>query len=386
MVSRIGSGISAILRDYNLAYIMISTHPTWIEIDRSAISNNCAQILRDVQTPLMAVVKGDAYGHGTVQVSEAAIKGGATWLGVARFNEARELRRNGIRVPILVLGMITPEEVDEAILSNVTLTLHSVETLRLFSARAHAAGKEIRVHLKIDTGMGRLGVFAEEIVSFAQQVRMAGGIHIDGMYSHLSAAEDQNPNNDSQCQRFDRAVHAMEEYGLRPRWVHLANSAAAFFLPHSRYDMVRVGNVVLGLRIRADQPLPACYRPALTWKARLASCRRLPAGWTVGYGASYVTEHEEFIGVIPVGYGDGLRRVPGNQVIIDGMKCPVVGRLCLDQMMVRLPRFYPMGEEVVIIGQQGDSSIGVHDLASLYKTSQVDVTTLIHQRVPRIYM
>lgn len=365
---------------------MISTHPTWIEIDLSAIYSNCRQILRDTNTPLMAIVKGDAYGHGAVEVSRAAIKGGAGWLGVARFREARTLRDRGISNPILVLGMVTPEEVDEAIAGDVTLTLHSLETLYLFSARARAAGKSLRVHLKVDTGMGRLGVFAEEIVSFTHQVQLAGGIHIDGLYSHLATAEDQNPNNEIQCQRFDVAVRAMEECTLRPKWVHLANSAVAFFLPSSRYDMTRIGNVVLGLRIRLDQPLADPYRPALTWKARLASSRRLPAGWTVGYGASYVTPHEEFIGVIPVGYGDGLRRVPGNQVIIDGMKCPVVGRLCLDQMMVRLPRIHPMGEEVVIVGQQGESSIWVHDLAALYQTSQVDVTTLIHPRVPRIYV
>jgi alanine racemase len=234
--------------------------------------------------------------------------------------------------------------------------------------------------------MGRLGIFANDLIAFARQVKAVGGIYIDGLYSHLATAEDEHPNNGIQCKRFDLAVRAMEECGLRPRWVHLANSAAAFFLPHSRYDLVRVGNVVLGLRIRIDKSLPDGYQPALTWKAQLASCRRLPAGWTVGYGASYIPSGEEFIGVIPVGYGDGLRRVPGNQVIIEGMKCPVVGRLCLDQMMVRLPRPYPMEEEVLIVGQQGESSIWVHDLAALYKTSQVDVTTLIHQRVPRIYV
>jgi len=138
----------------------------------------------------------------------------------------------------------------------------------------------------------------------------------------------------------------------------------------------------------ADEP--DYYQPALTWKARLASCRLLPADWNVGYGQAYTTPRAELIGVIPVGYGDGLRRdlhrkFPGNQIIIDGQKCPVVGRLCLDQMMVRLPRPYPMGEEVVIIGQQREASIWVHDLAALYQTSQVDVTTLIHSRVPRIY-
>lgn len=365
---------------------MAQTYPTWIEIDLLAISSNCSQILRDTGTPLMAIVKGDAYGHGAVEVSRAAIEGGASWLGVARFGEARALRQNGIRAPILVLGMVTPDEVDEAIVSNVTLTLHSLETLQLFSTRARAARQAVHVHLKVDTGMGRLGVFAEEIVSFTRQAQAAGGIYIDGMYSHLATAEDQNPINENQCQRFDLAVRAMEESGLRPRWAHLANSAAAFSLPRSRYDMIRVGNVVLGLRIRIDQPLPNSYRPVLIWKAQLASCRLLPAGWTIGYGGSYITPHEELIGIIPVGYGDGLRRLPGNQIIIDGIKCPVVGRLCLDQLMVRLPRPYRMGEEVVIIGQQGDSSLWVHDLANLYQTSQVDFTTLIHRRVPRIYV
>jgi alanine racemase len=365
---------------------MTTTYPTWIEIDLSAITNNCARIIHETGTPLMAIVKADAYGHGAVEVSRAAVAGGASWLGVARFCEARTLRQNGIHAPILVLGMVTPDEVDEALVSDVTLTLHSMETLQLFSARARTAHKAVLAHLKVDTGMGRLGVLAEEVVRFARQAQAAGGIHIDGMYSHLLAAEDQHPLNEIQHQRFDLAVHAMEESGLRPRWVHLANSAAAFYQPQSRYDLVRVGNVVLGLRIRIDQPLPDGYQPALTWKAQLASCRLLPADWTVGYGADYITQGKEIIGVVPVGYGDGLRRFPGNHVLIGGIKCPAVGRLCLDQSMVRLPRHYPMGEEVVIIGKQGDSSLWVHDLASLYQISQVDFTSLIHSRVPRVYI
>lgn len=365
---------------------MTPTHPTWIEINLSAVASNCAHIIHDTGTPLMAIVKGDAYGHGAVEVSRATIEGGASWLGVARFGEARVLRKNGIRAPILVLGMVTPDEVDEAIVNDVALTLHSSETLELFSARARAAGQSVSAHLKVDSGMGRLGIFAEEIISFTRQAQAAGGIHIDGIYSHLATAEDYDAFAETQCQRFDRAVRALDEAGLRPHWVHLANSAAAFYLPRSRYDMVRVGNVVLGLRIRVDQPLPNYYQPALTWKAQLASCRLLPAGWNVGYGADYITSHEELIGVIPVGYGDGLRRLSGSQIIIDGIKCPVVGRVCLDQLMVRLPRPYPMGEEVVIIGQQGNASQWVHDLAVLYGISQADFTTLIHSRVPRVYV
>ncbi len=365
---------------------MNTAHPTWIEIDLSAITGNCTHIVRETGSALMAVVKGDAYGHGAVEVARAAIAGGARWLGVARYGEARALRRNGIQHPILVLGMVTGEEVDEAIAKDVTLTLHSAETLNLFEARARSAGRPALAHVEVDTGMGRTGVFAEELVSFMRRIQTAGNIVIDGLYSHLAAAEEPHPLNELQINRFQTAVDALQASGLRPRWVHLANSAAAFYLPKSRYDMVRVGNVVLGLRIRVDRPLPEHYCPALTWKARLASCRRLPAGWGVGYGQTYVTSAEEFIGVVPVGYGDGIRRVPGNQVIIGGEKCPVVGRLCLDQLMIRLSRSYPLGEEVVIVGRQGASSIWVHDLASLYQTSQVDFTTLIHPRVPRIYI
>ena len=360
--------------------------PTWLEIDLSAIADNCAHIIHDTGTPLMAIVKGDAYGHGAVQVARAAMTGGAEWLGVARFCEARSLRQHGIQAPILVLGMVVDEEVDEAIASNVTLTLHSPESLALYSARAHAMGKPVRVHLKVDTGMGRLGVFPDELLHFARQAQISGKISVDGLYSHLAAAEETLAANDIQLARFQMAVSSLQENGLRPRWVHLANSAAAFYLPQTRYDMMRVGNVLLGLRIRIDRPLPEHYRPALSWKAKLASCRRLPAGWGVGYGQTYTTSNPEWIGVVPAGYGDGLRRTPGNQVIIGGQKCPVVGLVCLDQLMVRLPHAYPMGEEVVIVGQQGNQAIRVHELAALYQTTQVDFTTLIHERVPRIYV
>ncbi len=358
------------------------TPPTWIELDLKAAARNCAEIIRDTGTALMAVVKGDAYGHGAVQVGQAALAGGASWLGVARFGEARVLREAGIRAPILVLGMATAEEVDEAIAADVTLTLHSLPALELFAARARAAGKVLAVHLKVDTGLGRLGVFAEEAVPFAREAALAG-LHLDGMFSHLAAAEQTHPLNDLQLRRFRLAVQAMEQAALRPRWVHLANSAAAFHLPEARHDLVRCANVVLGIRIRIDQPLDPKYRPVLAWKARLASCRVLPPGWGVGYGQTYVTTREELVGVVPVGYGDGLRRVPGNQVLIGGARCPVLGRLCLDQLMVRLPRPFPEGEEVVIIGAQGGEALGFHDLAALYGTTQVDIATHLHPRVPR---
>lgn len=365
---------------------MKTPHPTWIEVDLSAVTRNCARIIQDTSTPLMSIVKGNAYGHGAVEVGKAAVRGGASWLGVARYCEARALREAGIEVPVLVLGMVTPEEVDEAIQQRVTPTLHDPFTLELFSARARAAGRTLNVHLKVETGLGRVGVFPGDVVAFARKATQESALNLDGLYSHMAVADEIHPLNDLQIQRFKKVVEAMEDQGMRPRWVHLANSAASYWLPETRYDLVRVGNVGLGLRIRLDRPLPEAYRPALTWKAKLASCRVLPKGWGVGYGQTYVTEREELIGVIPVGYGDGLRRVPGNEVLIGGMRCPMVGGLCLDQSMVRLPRPFPMGEEVVIIGSQGGEAIWLHELAALCKTTQVDLSTHLHSRVPRIYL
>jgi alanine racemase len=359
--------------------------PTWVEVDLSAVAENSRHIIRDVGTELMAVVKADAYGHGAVEVAKAALAGGASWLGVARFGEARALRMAGIDAPLLVLGAVTPPEVDEALARVVTLTLHGRETLELYAARATAVGQRLTVHVKLDTGMGRLGVFAEEAASFAARAAQESWLQVDGVFSHLALAEEAHPLNDLQAQRFEGALQALEEAGLRPRWAHLANSAAAFYLPRTRHNLVRVGNVVLGMRIRPDRPLPAHYRPALAWKARLASCRRLPGGWGVGYGQTYVTGAEELIGVVPVGYGDGLIRGAAHSVLIGGERCPVVGQLCLDQLMVRLPKLFPMGEEVVIVGHQGEESIGLHDLAMLGGTTQVDCSTRIHARVPRIH-
>ncbi|MCA2001180.1 MAG: alanine racemase, partial [Chloroflexi bacterium] len=235
--------------------------PLWLEIDLNAVQNNCIHILRDTQTPLMAIVKADAYGHGAAEVAQAAVKGGAAWLGVARFGEARELRQHGIRAPILVLGAATSNEVDEAIACDVALALYSFETLELYAARARRASLPLKVHLKIETGMGRLGVFPEDAAAFTRRLRAEKNILIDGVFSHLAAAEEaDNLLNALQLQRFQSALDALKEMGMLPRWIHLANSAAAFYLPQSRFNLIRVGNVMLGLRIRIDEPLPAHYK------------------------------------------------------------------------------------------------------------------------------
>ena len=362
-------------------------HPTWLEIDLSAVEYNVKYLLNKTQKPLMAVVKGNAYGLGSVEVGKAALAAGASWLAVARYGEAQVLRDAGITAPILVLGMVTSEEAKLAIENDISVTLHALEIAEIFSKSAKSSGKKIKVHLKVDSGMGRLGVYTEDIVKLAQYALELGGIEIEGVFSHFAMASySDHPHTRLQTERFSQAVKLLKEADLLPKWVHLANSAGAYYEADSYFNMVRAGSAVTGIKFRDDQPYPDDLRRCFTWKAKLASCKVLKKGWGIGYGLTYTTTEEEIIGSIPVGYGDGFRRGMGNEVLIDGQRVPVVGRECMDQTMLRLPKAYPVGTEVVLIGSQGDDSIHLEDVALKWGTVEVDVTTVINQRVPRIYI
>ncbi|HWR64554.1 MAG TPA: alanine racemase, partial [Bellilinea sp.] len=317
-----------------------SLHPTWVEIDLNAVAHNTRAVLRIAGVPLMAVVKANAYGFGALEVARTALNAGASQLAVARYGEARLLRQARISAPILVFGMVTPPELDEAIAAGVTLSLHSFDSADLFAQRARALGQTVRVHLKVDTGFGRLGVLPEEAIGLARACQERGGISVDGIYSHLAMADEapDHPVTRQQIERFTDVLKGLQEVGQRPRWAHLGNSAAAFGLPAARFDLVRVGTALLGLKPFYFDPFPPELRRVISWKAQIASCRRLPAGWGVSYGHEYVTSGAEWIATLPVGYGDGFRRLPGNQVLIAGQRIPVVGRVCNDMCMVRLPQ------------------------------------------------
>lgn len=362
-------------------------HPTWIEINLSAVEHNTKYLLESTKKPLMAVVKANAYGFGAEEIAKSALAAGASWLAVARYCEANVLRDSGIQAPILVLGLTTPEEVDEAIANRVSLTMYSHETARVFSERAKSVGKPVLVHLKVDTGMGRLGVYPQEALQLARQALEMGDIKLEGIYSHFAmAAEDGHPLTAKQIERFKTAVKSLKEANILPEWVHLANSAGTYFEKDSHFNLVRAGSAVLGLKFRDRQPYPQTMRRSFTWKARLASCKIIPAGWGIGYGLKYTPAKDEIIGSIPVGYADGFRRSFGNEVLIDAQRVPVVGTECMDQSMIRLPRVYPEGTEVVLVGKQGNESIYIENISHLWGTVEVDVTSGINHRVARIYI
>jgi alanine racemase len=268
------------------------------------------------------------------------------------------------------------------------LTLTGFEAATLFSARAKACGGRVRVHVKVDTGMGRFGVLAEEVYALVDHVKALGGIDVDGIYSHFAMIDSvpDHPLTGLQMNRFSRAADALESTGIHVRWKHCSNSAAVFGFPASNFTMVRAGSALLGIRPFYYLPFPNELRRVISWKAQLASCKQLPAGWGVGYGQDYSVQKDDWIGVIPVGYGDGFRRCKKNEVLLGGARVPVVGRVCVDLAMIRSGQNYPMGSEVVLMGSQGAESIFTEDLAERWGTSQADVTANINARVPRVYI
>lgn len=362
--------------------------PTWLEVDLSAVAHNTRAVLARTRQPLMAVVKANAYGLGAVAVGQSALQAGAAWLAVARAGEALELRRAGITAPVLVFGMATPDEIDQAIASGITLSLHSFESAKQLAQRAAVAGKPVQAHLKVDTGFGRLGVLPDQAVALAERARDLGGIEIDGVYSHLAMADEvpDHPLTRSQIRHFSAVLAGLKAAGHAPRWAHLTNSAAAFGLPEAHFNLVRAGSALIGLKPHYYLPFPSELKRVVAWKALLAACKQLPDGWAVGYGQTYQPAPGEWIGTLPLGYGDGFRRMPENQVLIDGQRCPVVGRVCNDMCMVRLPQAFPEGTEVAVIGSQGNEAITTDELVDRWQTSQADILSSINPRVVRRYI
>lgn len=361
---------------------------TWLEIDLSAIRSNIQQIGAITGRPVMAVIKANGYGHGLIEAGRAGQAGGAAWLGVARVEEAIWLRKAGITTPILVLGFSAPERVAEAIANDVTLALPNHELAKAFAAQAGALGQSLRVHAKFDTGMGRLGVFPEDGLEFARLIHSMPELRMEGMFTHFASADDPViATTDWQLDRFTRLVEALSAAGLRPPLVHAANSAASLYFPRARFDMVRAGIAIYGLHPSPDALLPAGFRTALTWKTQLASVKDLPANHGIGYNHRYVTTQPERIGVIPVGYADGFRRRLGNFAIVGGKRVPVAGGVCMDQCMLQLDSVpeAKIGDEVVLIGRQGEAVITAEEVGQAWNTVNYDVVCGLTARVPRFY-
>ena len=362
---------------------------TWVEIDLGAIRQNVSMLKQITDVPVMAVVKANAYGHGIVETARAALEGGAAWCGVARIEEAMALRQAGIQAPILVTGYTAEERLAEAAESDISLTVYASEQAEIFSRAAQATKTRLKVHVKIDTSMGRLGVFPEDGLEFIRQLNRLPGLQIEGVFTHFASADEpQNPATDVAIDRFQRLLDELVSASLCPPLVHAANSATALYYPRARFGLVRCGISIYGLHPSSEAPLPPGFRAALTWKARLTSIKTLPPGHGVGYNARYITTRPELIGTVSVGYADGFRRWLGNFALVNGQRVPVVGGVCMDQCMLQLDQVpgARMGDEVVLIGRQGDALISAEEVAAAWGTVNYDVVCGLAARVTRFYL
>jgi alanine racemase len=362
-------------------------YATWVEIDLDAIKENVRYFCELSSAEVMAVVKANAYGHGICEVAQAALVGGASWLAVARAEEAQQLRLDGLEAPILILGYTPPLQMIEMIEQGVALTAWDSDQVETLGKAATACGLEARLHLKVDTGMSRLGVQPVDVHAIVQSIENTPGVNLEGVFTHLARADETDPiTTDVQLSRFQEILDNLQGEGRRPAIVHCANSATALKRVGAHMDLVRVGIAMYGLHPSDECPLTAVLRPALTWKAILAQVKTLPAGRGISYGHCYTTTREERIGTIPVGYADGLRRIDGNQVLVGGRSVPVVGRVTMDQIMVNLDACPDAraGDEVVILGSQDGARISAEDIAACWGTINYEVTSGIAARVPRL--
>jgi len=377
--------------------------PTWVEVDLDALTANVRELCRLAgHSQVMAVVKADGYGHGAREVAEAAVNGGARWLAVAALEEGLELRRHGLLVPTLVLGYVPPEEATAAVEADISCCVFSLELARALGGAAVRLGKRARVHVKVDTGMGRLGVQPEGAVDFVRSLQAVAGLDVEGVFTHLATAdEDDLSFAETQLQRFAQVVGRLDAEGLRVPYRHAANSAALLRLPAARYNLVRPGLAVYGVHPVPGSESPVQLRPVLTWKTRVGQLKTAAAGDTVGYGRAWQASGGERVATLPVGYADGYRRALSNrgEVLVAGKRAKVVGRVSMDQTTVLLPgdigyqgsggqgnRGILPADEVVLLGRQDGETISAWDMARAANTIPYEILVGIGKRVPRVYL
>jgi len=341
---------------------------------------------------ILVSLKADAYGHGAMKVARTVLHNGASMLGVATVSEATPLREAGITAPILVFGYIPLWQMREAARLGVTATLYAIEAAQALSRAALALQKTMKVHIKVDTGMSRLGIRYEqidEISALVREVNRLPGLELEGLYTHFANADASDQSYTlKQLNRFQQVLEQLEKQGLCPPIVHACNSAATISLPAAYYNMVRVGVAVYGLDPSADVRLPVGFRAALSFKTQVAQVKIVPAGEGISYGCTYITKQPTRIAILPVGYADGFRRAPKNwgSVLIHGQEAPILGRVCMDQCMIDVTHIPQtrIGDEVVLIGRQGNAELTAETVAERLGTINYEVVSEILARVPRV--
>lgn len=365
---------------------------SWVEVNLDHIIYNIQQLKDKLNnhTEIYAVVKANAYGHGDVEVAKAALQGGgATRLAVAVLDEAISLRQAGLKAPILVMGWIRPEDVQVAVEFDITVTCYQKEWLE--QVRELKLTKPVKVHMKWDTGMGRIGIRTEAELLEIIPILKDENFYLEAIFTHFATADEANSTHfDNQLLHFERLWKTFQnEWNLHKVMIHTGNSAASMRFPEKMYDFVRFGISMYGLYpsavVKRERPIK--LKPALSLYSRLIHVKQVKEGTPISYGgATYVTESEEWIGTVPLGYADGIRRgLQGAKVIVNGERCEIIGRICMDQFMVRLTKPAKTGDIVTLIGSQHTESVEMDEWADYLNTINYEIACMISNRVPRIY-
>ncbi|QQS46853.1 MAG: alanine racemase [Acidobacteriota bacterium] len=369
--------------------------PTWAEISLPALTRNYQTLKRmlDPGTQLMAVVKADGYGHGAVECASELERTGVDWFGVALVEEGVNLRRSGIVSPIFCLGGFWRGQADDLIQHRLTPAVFRLDAAAELNARAAAAGIVYPYHLKVDTGMGRLGVQDSEVADFARELSKFVNLRMDGLLTHFAEADGGDTAwTREQVIRFEKADEVLTGFGFAPRWKHLANSAGLHAYPESHGNLARAGATLYGLTrdVLADHPQPLDLQPVMSLYSKIVQLKTVPAGRPLGYGRTFVTGRESRIATIPIGYADGLRRAHSNngRVIVRDRFAPIVGRVSMDLTIIDVTEIdgVQTGDDVTLIGAGRTLRISAEDLAEQIGAISYEIVTGISARVPRIYL
>lgn len=364
---------------------------TWAEVHVDSLERNTRRIRARLPkgTLFMAAVKADGYGHGAVTAARAVLKGGADALAVGLLNEALQLRKDGINVPILVLTPILPQEAGIAAELDISVTVFQASWLREMEASRDWSDKQLRVHIKMDTGLGRLGIRDKQEWMDMIPLLKEGYIRVEGVFTHLATAQlEDSTYYNRQMSRFHEMKQWVIEAGFQPEIIHASNSAAALHYPENSLDMVRVGASLYGIdpcEQAVREKVNLRLEPTLSLHTKIIHCKQVEPGSPISYDCSYIAQQKEWIATIPIGYGDGaFRGYKGTSVLVDGQRVPIVGNICMDQLMIKLPQYYPPGTMVTFVGRQKEEEITLEERAAQLDSIPQQVLLLLTARVPRV--
>ncbi len=368
-----------------------SLRPVWAEINLDHFRHNIQEIKkRYPDTMIMAVVKADGYGHGAIQVAKAALLGGAERLAIAIVDEGVELRETGYEVPIQVLGGTAESQLEQVVDYDLIQTVFDLNTARILSKIAQEKGKKIKVHLKVDTGMGRVGVQPDQAGEIAAEICALPNLELEGLMTHFATADEIDKSYTmKQVSKYRRALVDIEVQGIQIPIKHVANSATIIDLPDMKFDMIRPGIISYGLWPSDEVDHTIDIKPVMEWKAKIIHIKEVPAETGISYGKTYITKEKVKVATLPLGYADGYSRHLSNKgyVLVKGKRAPILGRVCMDQYMIDVSGIedVKVGDEVVLIGKQGNDFISAEEMASWIGTINYEVVCLVNKRVPRKY-